>query len=163
RGPVDSTGAMMMAGSWSAYWHNGLIISSQIARGPDVLELVPRAYLSANATQAAKSRRPDDFNPQRQPPSERPATLALAPPHRARQARLRAGRGSRRGGRPAEDGVAGGRRARAGGGPLSGADAAARSGRRVSAGRRPRAAAARPAPARGTDWGWPRRAPRPPA
>src|SRR5438876_1843478 len=34
RGPVDST-KMADGGSWSAYWYNGVIVSSEIARGLD--------------------------------------------------------------------------------------------------------------------------------
>ena len=32
RGPVDAN-RMVMGGSWSAYWYNGVIVSSEIARG----------------------------------------------------------------------------------------------------------------------------------
>ncbi len=53
RGPVDST-KLRMAGSWSAYWYNGLIYSSEIARGLDVLELQPNALLTQNELDAAK-------------------------------------------------------------------------------------------------------------
>ena len=53
RGPMDST-KLQMAGSWSAYWYNGLIYSSEIARGLDVLELQPNALLSQNEIDAAK-------------------------------------------------------------------------------------------------------------
>ena len=35
RGPIDST-KMVGGGSWSAYWYNGAIVSSEIARGIDV-------------------------------------------------------------------------------------------------------------------------------
>ena len=38
RGPVDST-RMASGGSWSAYWYNGVIVSSEIARGLDIFEL----------------------------------------------------------------------------------------------------------------------------
>ncbi|MDH5316312.1 MAG: hypothetical protein OEW44_07510, partial [Gemmatimonadota bacterium] len=40
RGPVDAT-RMQMGGSWSVYWYNGVIVSSEIARGLDILELEP--------------------------------------------------------------------------------------------------------------------------
>ena len=53
RGPMDST-KLLMAGSWSAYWYNGYIYSSEIARGLDVLELQPSALLSQNEIDAAK-------------------------------------------------------------------------------------------------------------
>ena len=36
RGPVDST-RMAMGGSWSVYWYNGVIVSSEIARGLDIV------------------------------------------------------------------------------------------------------------------------------
>ena len=42
RGPVDAT-HMAMGGSWSVYWYNGTIVSSEIARGIDVAELAPSA------------------------------------------------------------------------------------------------------------------------
>ena len=38
RGPIDEK-RMMMGGSWSAYWYNGVIVSSEIARGLDIYEL----------------------------------------------------------------------------------------------------------------------------
>jgi hypothetical protein len=53
RGPVDST-TLKMAGSWSAYWYNGHIYSSEIARGLDILELQPNALLTQNELDAAK-------------------------------------------------------------------------------------------------------------
>jgi hypothetical protein len=42
RGPVDST-KMAGGGSWSAYWYNGSIYSSEISRGLDVFQLTPSA------------------------------------------------------------------------------------------------------------------------
>ena len=42
-------------GSWSAYWYNGTIVSSEIARGLDVAELVPSQYVSQNEIDAAKT------------------------------------------------------------------------------------------------------------
>ena len=38
RGPVDAT-RLVSGGSWSAYWYNGVIVSSEIARGLDIYEL----------------------------------------------------------------------------------------------------------------------------
>jgi histidinol-phosphate aminotransferase len=46
---------MEMGGSWSVYWYNGLIVSSEIARGLDIFELVPSEHLSQNEIDAAKS------------------------------------------------------------------------------------------------------------
>ncbi len=65
RGPVDST-KLVLGGSWSAYWYNGYIVSSEIARGLDILELVPSAYLTENEIAAAKTVRFDYFNVQGQ-------------------------------------------------------------------------------------------------
>jgi hypothetical protein len=77
RGPIDST-HMVSGGSWSAYWYNGLIISSEIARGLDVLELKPSKLLSDNEIAAAKSVRFDEFNTQGQPALVWPTTFVLA-------------------------------------------------------------------------------------
>jgi hypothetical protein len=77
RGPVDST-RMVSGGSWSAYWYNGYIISSEIARGLDILELKPSALLTANEIAAAKSVRFDEFNTQGQPALVWPTTFVLA-------------------------------------------------------------------------------------
>ena len=65
RGPMDST-QMLGAGSWSAYWYNGYIISSEIARGLDIVELVPSAFMSQNEIDAAKLVRTDFLNAQNQ-------------------------------------------------------------------------------------------------
>jgi hypothetical protein len=54
RGPVDAT-RMAMGGSWSAYWYNGVIVSSEIARGLDVYDLLPSGLISENELAAAKS------------------------------------------------------------------------------------------------------------
>ncbi len=77
RGPVDST-RMQSGGSWSAYWYNGYIYSSEIARGLDVLELLPSRYLTENEIAAAKTARLQYLNVQSQPRYEWPATFALA-------------------------------------------------------------------------------------
>ena len=53
RGPMDST-KLEIAGSWSAYWYNGYIYSTEIMRGLDVLELQPSAQLTQNEIDAAK-------------------------------------------------------------------------------------------------------------
>jgi hypothetical protein len=65
RGPVDST-RMVGAGSWSAYWYNGVIVSSEIARGLDIFELVPSAFISQNEIDAAKTVHFDYYNTQGQ-------------------------------------------------------------------------------------------------
>jgi hypothetical protein len=65
RGPMDST-KLVGAGSWSAYWYNGYIVSSEIARGLDIFELVPSGYLSQNEIDAAKLVRFEYLNAQDQ-------------------------------------------------------------------------------------------------
>jgi hypothetical protein len=67
-----------MAGPWSAYWYNGLIVSSEIVRGLDVFELAASPLLSQNEIDAAASVTLDHFNPQSQPRFVWPATFALA-------------------------------------------------------------------------------------
>ena len=54
RGPVDAT-RMAMGGSWSAYWYNGVIVSSEIARGLDIYELLPSGLITENELAAAKT------------------------------------------------------------------------------------------------------------
>jgi len=76
RGPVDST-RMAMGGSWSVYWYNGVIVSSEIARGLDVLELQPSEFISRNEIDAAKSVKLDYLNAQGQPKFVWPATFSL--------------------------------------------------------------------------------------
>ncbi len=77
RGPVNPD-RMEMAGSWSVYWYNGLIISSEIARGLDIFELTPSAVLSQNEIDAARSVRLEQLNSQGQPRFVWPHTFALA-------------------------------------------------------------------------------------
>jgi hypothetical protein len=77
RGPVDST-RMGDGGSWSAYWYNGAIYSSEISRGLDVMELTPSAFLSQNEIDAAKTVHLDYFNAQGQPRLVWPPSFALA-------------------------------------------------------------------------------------
>ena len=77
RGPVDST-RMAMGGSWSAYWYNGVIVSSEIARGLDIFELAPSPLVSQNEIDAAKSVHFDYFNAQDQPKFVWPPSFALA-------------------------------------------------------------------------------------
>jgi len=77
RGPVDST-RLADGGSWSAYWYNGAIFSSEIARGMDVAELVPSQYLTQNEIDAAKTVRWTYLNAQGQPKIEWPPSFALA-------------------------------------------------------------------------------------
>ncbi len=60
-------GGNVIGGSWGAYYWNGLIFSSEMDRGLDILELTPSAQLSANEIAAAKLVVYNEFNPQSQP------------------------------------------------------------------------------------------------
>ena len=77
RGPVSDAG-MQMGGSWSVYWYNGLIVSSEIARGMDIFKLTPSPYLTINEIEAAESVMLTYLNAQGQPMFEWPTTFALA-------------------------------------------------------------------------------------
>ena len=77
RGPVDPT-RMQMGGSWSVYWYNGVMVSSEIARGHDIFELTPSELLSQNEIDAAKSVTFEYLNAQGQPKFVWPTTFALA-------------------------------------------------------------------------------------
>ena len=77
RGPLDSL-RMRSAGSWSVYWYNGLIVSSEIARGLDIFQLVPSAHLTQNEIDAARTVRLDYLNAQGQPQFVWPASFALS-------------------------------------------------------------------------------------
>ena len=77
RGPIDGQ-RMGNGGSWSVYWYNGVIVSSEIARGLDIFELVASEALSQNEIDAAKSVRFDHLNSQGQPEIVWPPSFALA-------------------------------------------------------------------------------------
>jgi hypothetical protein len=77
RGPVDST-RFTMGGSWSAYWYNGAIVSSEIARGLDAFELTPSEHLTQNEIDAAKTVKLSYFNAQGQPKFSWPPSFPLA-------------------------------------------------------------------------------------
>ena len=77
RGPVDST-RQGNGGTWSVYWYNGVIVSSEISRGLDILELQPSALVSQNEIDAAKTVHFDYLNAQGQPKLVWPASFAKA-------------------------------------------------------------------------------------
>jgi hypothetical protein len=77
RGPMDST-KLVGAGSWSAYWYNGYIISSEISRGLDIFELTASPLLSQNEIDAAKLVRFDYLNAQDQQKLVWPASFVVA-------------------------------------------------------------------------------------
>jgi hypothetical protein len=76
RGPMDST-KLVSAGSWSAYWYNGRIYSSDLSRGLDIFELLPSGLISQNEIDAAKTVHFDYFNTQDQPKLVWPPSFAL--------------------------------------------------------------------------------------
>ena len=77
RGPIDPK-MLLLGGSWSAYWYNGHIYSSEIARGLDVLELTPTDQLTQNEIDAAKAVRVDELNVQNQQRFVWPNKLVVA-------------------------------------------------------------------------------------
>jgi hypothetical protein len=77
RGPIDPK-MLVLAGEWSAYWYNGRIYASEIARGLDVLELTPSKFLTQNEIDAAKTVRVAELNVQNQQKIEWPAQLVVA-------------------------------------------------------------------------------------
>jgi hypothetical protein len=77
RGPIAADHAGN-GGSWSVYWYNGVIVSSEIARGLDIFELTPNANLTQNEIDAAKSVVLDHLNTQGQPKYTWAPTFALA-------------------------------------------------------------------------------------
>ena len=77
RGPIDSK-MLVLAGPWSAYWYNGHIYSSEIARGLDVFELTPTKFLTQNEIDAAKTVHFTELNVQNQQKIEWPRKLVVA-------------------------------------------------------------------------------------
>ena len=78
RGPIHPD-RFVMGGFWSAYWYRGYVYGSEIARGLDVLELLPSEHLTANEIAAAAAAvAPAVFNPQQQRRIEWPARPVVA-------------------------------------------------------------------------------------
>jgi hypothetical protein len=77
RGPIDPK-MLVLGGDWSAYWYNGYIYGSEIARGLDVFELTPSKFLTQNEIDAAKAVRVTELNVQNQQKIEWPAKLIVA-------------------------------------------------------------------------------------
>ena len=65
RGPLDATD-LILGGYWSAYWYNGHVYGSEIARGVDVFTLTPSEFLSKNEIEAARLASAADLNVQQQ-------------------------------------------------------------------------------------------------
>jgi hypothetical protein len=77
RGPVDPK-MLVLGGDWSAYWYNGYIYGSEIARGLDVFELTPSKFLTQNEIDAAKTVQVRELNVQNQQKLEWPTKLVVA-------------------------------------------------------------------------------------
>jgi hypothetical protein len=77
RGPIDPK-MLILGGEWSAYWYNGHIYGSEIARGLDVFELEPTKFLTQNEIDAAKTVHVSELNVQNQQKIEWPAQLIVA-------------------------------------------------------------------------------------
>lgn len=77
RGPIDPQ-MLVLGGYWSAYWYNGHIYASEIARGLDIFELSPNEFLTQNEIDAAKTVRVAELNVQNQQRIEWPAQLVVA-------------------------------------------------------------------------------------
>ncbi|HEY2360654.1 MAG TPA: hypothetical protein VGK36_06040 [Candidatus Angelobacter sp.] len=77
RGPIDPN-TLVLGGDWSAYWYNGYIYGSEIARGLDVFELTPTKFLTQNEIDAAKTVQVNELNVQNQQKLEWPAKLVVA-------------------------------------------------------------------------------------
>ena len=77
RGPIDAK-SLVMGGAWSAYWYNGHIYSSEIARGLDIFELTPTKFLTQNEIDAAETVRAAGLNVQNQEMIKWPRKLVIA-------------------------------------------------------------------------------------
>ena len=77
RGPIDGS-QLITGGHWSAYWNNGYIFASEIARGIDVFRLTPSAFLSKDELEAAALVHTDELNVQQQARIAWPARAVVA-------------------------------------------------------------------------------------
>ncbi len=77
RGPITPD-MLVLGGDWSAYWYNGHIYASEIARGLDIFELTPTKDLTQNEIDAAKTVKMSEFNVQNQQKIEWPRQLIVA-------------------------------------------------------------------------------------
>jgi hypothetical protein len=77
RGPIDPQ-TLVLGGEWAAYWYNGYVYGSEIARGLDVFELTPTKFLTQNEIDAAKTVQVAELNAQNQQKISWPAKLVVA-------------------------------------------------------------------------------------
>ena len=77
RGALDPN-MLILGGFWSAYWYNGHIYGSEIARGLDIFELTPTENLTQNEIDAAKTVQVAELNVQTQQKIEWSGKLVVA-------------------------------------------------------------------------------------
>jgi hypothetical protein len=77
RGPIDPK-TIILGGDWSAYWYNGFIYGSEIARGLDVFKLVPSKFLTQNEIDAAGLVKVNELNVQNQQQINWPSQLTVS-------------------------------------------------------------------------------------
>jgi hypothetical protein len=77
RGPIDAK-TVILGGDWSAYWYNGNIYGSEIARGLDIFKLVPTRFLTQNEIDAANLVQVPELNVQNQQKIVWPLNLTVA-------------------------------------------------------------------------------------
>ncbi len=77
RGPIDPK-KLILGGDWSAYWYNGYIYGSEIARGLDVFKLGPKQVLTQNEIDAANLVHVNELNVQNQQQITWPSQLTVA-------------------------------------------------------------------------------------
>ena len=77
RGPIDAK-TLVLGGDWSAYWYNGYIYGSEIARGLDVFKLTPSKFLTQSEIDAANQVRVNELNVQNQQQITWPSNFIVA-------------------------------------------------------------------------------------
>jgi hypothetical protein len=77
RGAIDPK-SLVLGGEWSAYWYNGYIYGSEIARGLDVFRLTPTKFLTQNEIAAANLVKVNELNVQNQQQLTWPAQLTVS-------------------------------------------------------------------------------------
>jgi hypothetical protein len=77
RGPISDK-QLVLGGDWSAYWYNGYIYGSEIARGLDVFKLTPSKFLTQNEIDAASQVQVKELNVQNQQRIVWPSNLTVA-------------------------------------------------------------------------------------
>src|SRR5690349_10722991 len=77
RGPITPD-VLVLGGGWSAYWYNGHIYASEIARGLDIFVLEPTKFLTQNEIDAARTVHFNELNVQNQQKIVWPHNLTVA-------------------------------------------------------------------------------------